>query len=349
MMKITYLGAVAAAIGACSAALVPLQARGSCSFEWTASAGDTCTSIANDWGISKTQFQLWNVVDCSKPLQAGKEYCLLWTGDNPPGAGQTTGPSPTSTTAKPTSTTTSTRASSTTAPTDGPVTPSPTQDGIASGCQKYHKAVSGDTCQGIVNKYGGLTLQQFYAWNPAVGTSCASLWLDYYYCVGVSGTPTGPTTTSTSKSAQPSPTSNAPGPVQDGIASDCQRYHLVKSGDGCQKIVDQYKSFTLQQFYSWNPAVGSSCSGLWLDYYVCIGVSGTTTPGTPQQPSTPSPVQEGINAKCNKYHEVVSGDYCQKIADQYKISLSTFYSWNPAVGTSCSALWLGYHVCVGSA
>ncbi|KXJ85378.1 hypothetical protein Micbo1qcDRAFT_128179 [Microdochium bolleyi] len=337
-----------------SAAVVPLQARGSCSFSTFASQGDTCVSMANDWGISKAQFQLWNTVDCNKALQAGKEYCLLWEGDNPPGSSATTGPSPTSTATSASTSKPSTTTAPTTQPTGGSDAPSPTQDGIVSGCEcsevrqachcKYHKAVSGDTCQGIVTKYGGFTLAQFYTWNPAVGSSCGGLWLDYYYCVGVAGTPTGPTTT---KPTQPTPTGNAPGPVQDGIASDCQRYHLVKSGDGCQKIVDQYKTFSLQQFYSWNPAVGNTCSGLWLDFYVCIGISGTpTTP--PQQPSTPSPVQEGISSKCNKYHEVVSGDFCQMIADKFKISLANFYSWNPAVGKTCSALWLGYHVCVGS-
>lgn len=44
---------------------------------------------------------------------------------------------------------------------------------------------------------------------------------------------------------------------------------------------------------------------------------------------------------------VVSGDTCQKIADNAHISLANFYSWNPDVKTDCSLLFLGYYVCIG--
>jgi len=57
-----------------------------------------------------------------------------------------------------------------------------TQIGIPAGCSKYHKAVKGDTCYDIANTYG-ITLDQFYAWNPPVGNDCSGLWLDYSYCV----------------------------------------------------------------------------------------------------------------------------------------------------------------------
>lgn len=187
----------------------------------------------------------------------------------------------------------------------------------------FYKVSTGDSCGGIVSKYGTFTLQDFYKWNPAVGNTCGGLWLDYYVCVGVTGTPTSkPTTT-----AAPSPTSNAPGPVQDGIASDCKRYHEIVSGDQCQAIVNKYGTFTLQDFYKWNPAVGSNCQSLWLGYYVCIGVSGTptkpVTTATPQPTSNvPSPTQPNVSKTCKKWYKVVSGDYCAKIADQYKISLS---------------------------
>ncbi len=30
-------------------------------------------------------------------------------------------------------------------------------------------------------------------------------------------------------------------------------------------------------FYTWNPAVGTDCGGLWLGYYYCIGVAGAVT------------------------------------------------------------------------
>lgn len=57
---------------------------------------------------------------------------------------------------------------------------------LATG-NKYHKVLSGDNCWAIANQYG-ISLDQFYSWNPAVKpTSCQSLLPDYYVCVGVAG------------------------------------------------------------------------------------------------------------------------------------------------------------------
>ncbi|GAB0139426.1 hypothetical protein EsHS_00000080 [Epichloe bromicola] len=44
-----------------------------------------------------------------------------------------------------------------------------TQPGIEKSCNKLHKAVAGDTCQKIVDRYGDLALAEFYKWNSAVG------------------------------------------------------------------------------------------------------------------------------------------------------------------------------------
>lgn len=176
-----------------------------------------------------------------------------------------------------------------------------------------------------------------YKWNPAVGSDCTSLWVGYYVCVGVPGTPT--TLTTTTKATTTAPT--GPTPTQSGITSKCTNYYLVSSGDTCANIVSKYGTFSLSDFYSWNPAVGSDCSGLWTGYYVCVGVPGTPTTTkkpttTTAPPSGPTPTQAGIISSCNAYYQAKSGDYCQKIVDQYKtFSLQDFYKWNPAVGVSC--------------
>jgi hypothetical protein len=65
--------------------------------------------------------------------------------------------------------------------------PAPTQTGLIKTCTKFHKAVTNDNCDAIVAKYGTFTFAQFLTWNPAVGSDCAGLWLDYYYCIGVPG------------------------------------------------------------------------------------------------------------------------------------------------------------------
>ncbi|PSK36635.1 Sphingosine N-acyltransferase lag1 isoform B [Elsinoe australis] len=194
-----------------------------------------------------------------------------------------------------------------------------------------------------------------YAWNPAVGTACTGLWLDYYVCVGVTGAPS-PTVPSDPHPTTPTVPSG-PSPTQAGLISSCTRFHEVVSGDTCDGIQRRYNTFSLADFYAWNPAVGTNCASLWLSYFVCIGVPGTPSsptvappPPPPPAPTTqgPQPQQPGIPASCNNFYLVQGGEWCQKIADQYRIGLNQFYSWNPSVGSSCGSLWGGYYVCVGS-
>lgn len=61
-------------------------------------------------------------------------------------------------------------------------TPAAVQTGIVSDCIQFYEAVSGDTCAGIASTYG-ISLSDFYAWNPAVGTDCSGLWAEEYYCL----------------------------------------------------------------------------------------------------------------------------------------------------------------------
>lgn len=246
-------------------------------------------------------------------------------------------PSPTSTT--PTTTSTG----------NGISTPTPYQTGMASNCNGFHLVVSGDQC-GIIAADYGISLSQFYAWNPAVGTSCSYLDLGDYVCISVIGQK--PTTTFVTSTTTTTPGNgiSTPTPYQTGMASNCDAFHLVVSGDQCGIIASQY-GISLENFYAWNPAVGNSCQYLDLGDYVCVGTTGnapsptTTTPGNGIP--TPTPYQTGMTTNCDSFHLVVSGDQCGILAYDYHISLDQFYSWNPAVGSSCRYLDLGYYVCVG--
>ncbi|KAK1841141.1 LysM domain-containing protein-like protein 1 [Colletotrichum chrysophilum] len=308
-----------------------------CTFTWAAVEGETCESMSSDWGIPLSQFLTLNPSvgpNCENGLTPGVEYCV---------EGEV-GPGTTSTVASVTATSTS--ASSTTS---GPSVPSPTQPGLIETCTSFYQVVSGDTCEVIASKHNNaFSLTEFYAWNPAVGNACTGLWLGYFVCVGIPGTPTAAPTASPSATGGPSP----PSPTQPGLISSCQRFHLVESGNTCDAITTQY-GISLSDFYEWNPAVGSACSGLWLGYYVCIAVPGTSTrppsvtPTATSGPSPPSPTQAGLIESCNKFHLVESGNTCEIVANQYGISLANFYRWNPAVGSACTGLWLGYYVCVG--
>jgi hypothetical protein len=58
---------------------------------------------------------------------------------------------------------------------------------MASNCNKFHDVVSGDTCAAIAAAAAGISLTNFYTWNPAVGSSCSMLDLGDYVCIHVIG------------------------------------------------------------------------------------------------------------------------------------------------------------------
>ncbi|KAJ4245208.1 hypothetical protein NW762_014078 [Fusarium torreyae] len=75
----------------------------------------------------------------------------------------------------------------------------------------------------------------------------------------------------TSSATQTSTSGKVPSPTQPGIVDGCNKWHYVDDGDGCYSIAEKY-SIKLADFYSWNSKVGTDCAGLWLHYYVCVGV-----------------------------------------------------------------------------
>ncbi|KAL8692318.1 MAG: hypothetical protein Q9218_002635 [Villophora microphyllina] len=244
---------------------VPPDTIKDCTFYYDSQPGDTCDSIAANWGISTQDFVRYNPStksDCSG-LVIGTSYCVEENNGNGPVITTTSGATTPVTTTAPSPTAPSPVQSGINAqsPT-GPSVPSPHQDGIIASCTKYYKVVSGDTCQKIVDKFGTFTIDQFAKWNPAVGgADCPGLWLGYQYCIEVPGE-TKPAAT-TSKTVPSSP--SGPTPTQSGIISSCTKYYKVVSGDTCQGISDKFGTFSVADFGKWNPAVGGAdCSGLWL-------------------------------------------------------------------------------------
>jgi hypothetical protein len=188
-------------------------------------------------------------------------------------------------TTKPVATPTKT-SSSTPSPT-GSKKPSPTQSGLIDTCTDFYFAVKEDRCEKIVAKYGTFTFDDFVKWNPAVGSTCGGIWADTWYCVGVPGTPTvRPSATLTTPTPTAAPTGvQTPSPIREGMTTTCNKFHFVVKDENCDVLVKKYGTFTLAQFLSWNPAVGSNCGGLWADTWFCVGVPGTAPPTT-TKPST---------------------------------------------------------------
>ncbi|KAF7555932.1 hypothetical protein G7Z17_g1810 [Cylindrodendrum hubeiense] len=296
----------------------------------------TCVDLLGD-NITIKQFQRWNpsIKDNCQGMIVGRSYCVEATFEPEPEPE----PEPTK---KP--------EPSPTKSSNGIETPDSIQPGMVSNCDKFYFVKSGDSCAAIASKHG-ITLVQFNKWNTKLGSNCGGLWADAYACVSIIGhdpTPSKPTTTT-----KVSPTNGikTPSPIQDGMAKNCNKFHMIRTTTTCTSIRDYYH-LPLADFYKWNPAVGTKCQALLVNYYVCVSVVGWKPP-TPTAPdkgngiATPTPFQTGMTKNCNKFHLVKKTTTCASIQNYYKITMADFYKWNPAIGSKCTALWADNNVCVG--
>lgn len=188
---------------------------------------------------------------------------------------------------------------------------------MAPNCNKFVFVKEGDGFCGDISKKAGITTSDFYAWNAGVGTGCQNLWLDTYYCVGLIGmTTTSVQPPATTTTAKPS-TTTAPGngvatpqPTQAGMVSNCNKFVLVKEGDGFCADIAKKAGISTSDFYKWNARVGTDCKNLWLDTYYCVGLIGATTTTAPPATTTtkgngittPTPIQTGMVSNCRKFH-----------------------------------------------
>ncbi|KAI1340015.1 hypothetical protein F5Y15DRAFT_423443 [Xylariaceae sp. FL0016] len=175
------------------------------------------------------------------------------------------------------------------------VTPTPRAAGETDQCTSWFAPKNYTTCQGLMIMFS-LNITLFYDWNPSVGPDCDELSVGTYYCVSIyenGDTPptddTGPITTTSigngstsasggSSSIPSSTTGNGvstPSPVQTGITASCDEFHLVVEGDTCWQLTQDY-GISYDQFYGWNPAVGTDCHNLGIDEYVCVGILAMT-------------------------------------------------------------------------
>ncbi|RFU27962.1 hypothetical protein B7463_g8377, partial [Scytalidium lignicola] len=304
-----------------------------------------------------------NKADCDVDLVLGDAYCVNplpgWDWGNSTSTNGTSSTILTSTTATATIssskslTTTMTSAKASTTTTSSVTPPGPTQSGITSACNQYYLTILGEAyCVGVSGSttalatsktstatqssvtppgptQSGITSACNKYYLTVSGDSCAAIEVGEAYCVGVSGSVLTTTTTPTKTATSLTP----PGPTQSGITSACNKYYLTASGDSCSAIETKF-SITFAQFYTWNPAIGSGCTNLWVSKAYCVGVS------------PPAPTQPGITSSCTKYYVTVSSDSCSAIDTKFGITFAQFYAWNPAIDSSCTSLWVDEAYCV---
>ncbi|EMF12020.1 carbohydrate-binding module family 50 protein [Sphaerulina musiva SO2202] len=132
--------------------------------------------------------------------------------------------------------------------------------------------------------------------------------------------------------------------------SDCSEFYTVQSGDTCLSIAKSFSSFTVTQFYKWNPNVGQTCFGLQAYVPVCINTPWYTfTPpvqpdfGTHYTPDqTPVPIMPNIVSTCQEFELIEPGKRVEDLAAENGFEVNQFAEWN---GNSTTA-WAAYWACV---
>ena len=97
------------------------------------------------------------------------------------------------------------------------------------------------------------------------------------------GIPPTPTSTTKVISTTSGPATGKPSPTQPGLIDSCTTFYKAVPGDSCWGIVNTvfHNEFTLDDFYTWNPATSPDCAGLQANVYYCVGIAGSTTTSKP--------------------------------------------------------------------
>jgi LysM repeat protein len=132
------------------------------------------------------------------------------------------------------------------------------------------------------------------------------------------------------------------------MVDNCDKFYKVAKGD-TSSVISQKNGISVDEIVAWNPSVGKTCQGLWLDYHVCVSIVGhepTLTKPTNGVP-TPTAIQPEMAAMCNKFHFVLEGESCVQVAQKNGISTADLKLWNGKVGANCEGLWSKTYACVG--
>ncbi|EEP82317.1 predicted protein [Uncinocarpus reesii 1704] len=188
----------------------------------------------------------------------------------------------------------------------------PTMPNIAPNCNAFHTVEAGESCWSISTKYG-ISLDDFFAWNPDVSPDCATnFWGGYAYCVGVGDIPSSMVTTgstelpSSSSSISITTTTTTRGSSSSAEPSNTEPYS------------------TRYPITDWN-------------------ITATTT----ETAFPPKRTQPGQPVDCTDWHLVSTADTCDNIAGSSSwLTKEKLLEWNPTLGVDCSGLFVGWWVCV---
>ncbi|KAK8131957.1 hypothetical protein PG999_000130 [Apiospora kogelbergensis] len=333
---------------------------------YTVKETDTCRSVAKAHNVTLTQLLTWNptidpvcanwnytmghVICVSSPLGYTMPSVTI---DNPGGN----------------------------TPTVPAALPSSIAPGSNTYCGIWYTTKDGDYCS-MISTANGISLDDLYFLNPEIDANCTNLWANYSYCVkpvgsiseypGYGGVDVGsdPVTSAISTLdaatlpiiAAPtySFTTSARLPLASGSLSGCYNEFQNTQGELSCLLFANWMGVALKDFLRWNPSLkldrsqGSVVSGCKLQngtaycaaFYNNDAITVYTTTSTTAYAAAPTDSTAGATTQCIEWYETEDGDTCASILEDFKIPLSSFYQWNPAVGDQCQNLWLHASYCV---
>ncbi|KAM7196838.1 LysM domain containing protein [Rhypophila sp. PSN 637] len=167
-----------------------------CVMWYQAFDGEPCWAYPALFGtFSMAEFLAWNPSitgpDCGN-FTDGYWYCVA-VPDTPttrtaplPTNSWTNGPTTTSSVATASITSTSSSVPASTTSAAAVSTPQPIQAPMIAGCRRFYFVQPGEGCWAISDA-AGISVDDFYVYNPAAAPDCGSMWSQIYVCVGISG------------------------------------------------------------------------------------------------------------------------------------------------------------------
>lgn len=97
-----------------------------------------------------------------------------------------------------------------------------------------------------------------------------------------------------------------PGPTETGAPDNCNKWHLVQSGDSCAGIAANY-GITVAQLHDYNPSINTQCTDLRASFAICVRVWDEPPVTTTSSPGPPGPTASGTSPTCTKWHILAEG------------------------------------------
>ncbi|KAK4143426.1 uncharacterized protein C8A04DRAFT_37436 [Dichotomopilus funicola] len=199
----------------------------------------------------------------------------------------------------------------------------PTFPNIASNCNAYHTVVDTDGCASIAATYG-ITLAEFYAWNPDISNDCGTnFWTGYAYCVGVGpAAPSSVTYTPPPDTTCACETSTTTGTTKTGTKTETETVTSTETTASASSNTDPYS--TLHPITNY-----------------------TLTATSTELAFPPTKTQAGQPENCDDWQLATAWDTCESIVSSNSwLTLSNLLAWNPALHSDCSGLYDGWWLCI---